>query len=84
MTDREMIGYENENKGYGVRYVHDRKKPCLVIKKENRYQKVASFNNAESVRLFFDTLAEVHGLITIDWTGDDIPIGLLKDSDSWI
>ena len=79
-----MIGYGNRDKFYGVEYINNYKKPCLVIKNGNVYEEIASFNNAEAARKFLDFLAEIYGFEKVDWNGADIPIGLLKDSDSWI
>lgn len=77
-----MTGYRQKfgSKSIGVEYITPlRKKPCLMIQDGCVSTKVASFNNEESARMFFDFMAELFQLQPIDWNSDDIPIGLRKD-----
>ena len=72
-----MIGYGSKDKTFCIGYLPPLRKPCLVIKDGNSIIKVASFNNAESARTFMDFFADLFILPKIDWTGDDIPVGLM-------
>ena len=76
-----MLGYikhiRGEKHAIGVEYLPERIKPCLVVRIDNETIKCASFKNAKAARYFMDFLAEFLGAPPIDWTGDDIPFGLL-------
>lgn len=63
-----MIGYGNNERWFGAMYLLPaRKKPCLVIKKGATITKVASFNNEEAVKEFFDFVSSMFYLDKIDW-----------------
>lgn len=76
-----MTGYTNKNidKSIGIGYMHQRLKPCLILREGNVETKLASFNNSESARLFIDSLAEIFNLEKTDWTSDDLPVGFRTD-----
>ena len=71
----------NCKKEIGIGYIPYRLKPCLVIREGNAITKYASFNNTESAREFMDAFTEFLGMPKIDWTGDDIPWGLMHDDE---
>lgn len=73
-----MIGYKSkdEDVAVGIDYMPERKKPCLIVKMENKYMKCASFNNEYSARFFMDSLAVVFGAEKVDWSSDYVPLGL--------
>ena len=81
-----MILYQSEYNGkkieIGIAYLTDRKRPCLVIRSNrNEIAKYASFNNEDAAREFMDIFADFLGMPRIDWTGDDIPWGLLRQGE---
>ena len=59
-----MIGIRKGQKIIQPMMFPDRKKPCLMIRRENGFAKVASFNSKESAELFMEYLAEMFGLDT--------------------
>jgi len=78
-----MIGYGfNNNRFIAVGYLlPQRKKPCLLMVKDNTITKLATFNNEDAARAFFDFYAEINHCERIDWEGDDIPVGLRLEAE---
>ena len=48
----------------GIAHLSRRKKPCLVLIKDNKLIKLASFNDDDSAKLFFDTMLKLTGCDT--------------------
>ena len=80
-----MVGYKKTTKDdvykIGVEYLPERIRPCLMVGINNLTVKCAFFNNAETARYFMNFLAGFIDAPPIDWTGDDIPWGLLIEED---
>ena len=43
----------------GIAHLSRRKKPCLVLVKDNKLVKLASFNDDNSARLFLDAMLKL-------------------------
>ena len=80
-----IVGYKkfvkNGTLSIGVEYLPDRIKPSLMVRTGNMHIKCATFKDAESARYFMNFFAEFIDAPQIDWTGDDIPFGLLIEED---